>query len=383
MERMKQSWLRITGYQLWAVVFGLVFLSSCTTQYQTARKSFYRANQSYIKLQPEDALIRYCQSLGQLETGADKDPPNRLLKASIYHRLYIMDARTIYQNSSDRTKEKYASFAGLLSANDNTDFLNSAFNEILSIEKDLRNADIKTIDPFLLIQRDIIAADKLSNGLDLAGKTITATATGQSLPMEFVKSINSYGYEEIIKSLYLNAWASSLVQYQKNASDNDPAHPTNEILYKLSLSRLKYIYYSLRNTTALLKTPAFQNINSHYHDIITKIEQIILSPDLSPFTVSSPEQAASDLLGETIDKNYLILDPEFHLTEARNRMNQSIEMIVTNKTDKAESHLLNALKNIICAKELSLNPSEANRRLIATALNDIYLNLYRIPAAKE
>ncbi len=369
--------------QHWLVVIIslLMFLSSCATQYQTARKSFYRANRSYIKLQPEDALIRYCQSLGQIDTGADKDTASRLLKAAIYHRLYLMDARAIYQNSSERTKEKYASFAELLAATDNTDFLNSAFNEIVTIEKDLRNADIKTIDPFLLIQRDIIAADKLSNALDLANKTITAA--GQSLPMEFVKSINSYGYEEVIKSLYLNAWASSLVQYQKSASANEPVHPTNEILYKLSLSRLKYIYYSLRTTTALLKRPAFQNINSHYHEVINKIEQIILSSDLSPFTVSSPEQAASDLLGETIDKNYLILDPESHLSAARNQMNLSIEMIVTDKADKAETHLLSALKDIICAKELSLNPSEANRRLVATALNDIYLNLYRIPVNEK
>lgn len=369
------------SYRLGAVFFGLILLSSCATQYQTARKSFYQANQSSIKLQPEDALIKYCQSLGQLETSTNKDPASRLLKASVYHRLYLMDTQTIYQNSSDRTKEKYASFAGLLSTTDNANFLNSAFNEILSIEKDLRNTDITTIDQFLLIQRNIIAADKLSNALDLANKTITAT--GQSLPLDFIKSINSYGYEEVIKSLYLNAWASSLVQYQKSSSDNEPVHPTNEILYKLSLSRLKYIYYSLRNTTALLKTPSCQNINSHYHEVITKIEQIILSPDLSPFTVSSPEQAASDLLGETIEKNYLILDPESHLTEARNQMNLSIEMIVTGKADKAESHLINALKNIICAKELSLNQTEANRRLIDTALNDIYLNLYRIPAADK
>jgi len=363
------------------IVLLLLSLASCATQYQTARKSFYGANRSYIKQQSEDALIKYCQSLGQLETGADKDPAGRLLRAAIHHRLYLMDARAIYQNSSDRTKEKYASFAGLLSATDNADFLNLAFNEIIAIEKDLRNTDIKTIDPFLLIQRDLIAADKLSGALDLANKTISAT--GQSLPMEFVKSINSYGYEEVIKSLYLNAWASSLVQYQKSATDNEPVHPTNEILYKLSLSRLKYIYYSLRNTTALLKTPAFRNINSHYHEVINKIEQIILGSDLSPFTVSAPEQAASDLLGETIDKNYLILDPETHLTQARNQMNLSIEMIVTDKADKAESHLLSALKDIICAKELSLNPSEANRRLAATVLNDIYLNLYRIPAAEK
>ncbi|HLD36068.1 MAG TPA: hypothetical protein VJC37_05045 [Planctomycetota bacterium] len=364
---------------LWLVIFGLIFLSSCTTQYQTARKFFYRANQSYIKQQSEDALIRYCQSLGQLESGADKNPASRLLKAAIYHRLYLADARTIYQNSSIKTKEKYASFSELLSTTDNADFLNSAFNEILAIEKDLKSTDLKTIDPFLLVQRDIIVADKLSNALDMANKIITTT--GQSLPIEFIKSINSYGYEEIIKSLYLNAWASSLIQYQKSSPDKESIHSTNEIMYKLSLSRLKYIYYSLRNNTALLKTPSFQNVNNHYHETISKIEKIILSSDLSPFTVSSPEQAASDLLGETIDRNYLNLDPGTHLTEARNQMNLSIEMIVTDKSEKAESHLLSALKSIICAKELSVNQSEANIRLIATALNDIYLNLYRISIA--
>ena len=369
------------GYRLWVVFLGLIFLSSCATQYETARKFFYGANRAYRKQQSEDALIKYCQSLGQVENSPDKDPANHLLKAAIYHRLYIMDAQNIYQNSSDRTKEKYASFAGLLSATDNADFLNSAFDEIVAAEEELSNTDIKKIDPFLLIQRNIIAADKLSTALELANKTVTAT--GQPLPIEFIKSVNSYGYEEIVKSLYLNAWASSLVQYQKSAPDNEPVHSTNEILYKTSLNRLKYVYYSLRNTTALLRTPEFQRINSHYHEVVIKIEQIILSSDLSPFTVSSPEQAATDLLGETIDKKYLTLNPSIHLNEARNQMNLSIEMIVTDKPDKAELHLLNALKEIICAKELSSNPNPSNNRLIEAALNDIHLNLYRIPAAEK
>jgi len=375
MARMKQNKHLITCSLLTLISLSIC-LSSCTTSYQTARKSFYGANRVYLKPDPEDALIRYFQSLGQIETSADKSPASRLLKAAIYYRLYLMDARAIYHKSSDKTKEKYASFSNLLSTSDNTDFLDSAFNEILSVENDTKNADIKTLDQFLLIQKNLIVADKLSDSLDLANKTITATH--QSLPLEFIKAINAYGYEEVMKSLYLNAWTEALIQNQKSAPDNEPAQPTNEVLYKLSLTRLKYIYYSLRNTTALLKTPTFQNLDNHYFEVINKIEQIILGSDLSPFTTSSPEQVASDLLGETINRNYLTLDPESQLNEARNQMNLSIEMIVTDKADKAEYHLLNALKNIICAKELSLNPSAANRRLIDTALNDIYLNLYRI-----
>jgi len=369
--------------RFWIVVIIplLISLVSCTSPYEAARKSFYKANRSYLKQEPEDALIRYCQSLGRLETGVDKNLSSRLLKAAIYHRLYSIDAKSIYLNSGDRTKEKYASFSELLSTSDNTGFLNSAFNEIISIEKELRNTDIKTLDPFLLIHRDLIVADKLSNSLDQQNKTITTT---NDAPLQdFIKAVNSYGYEEVIKSFYLDAWASALVRYQKDASDDEPVQKTNEVLYKLSLSRLKYIYYSLRNTTALLKTPAFQNLNNHYHEVITKMEQISPGPNLSSLATSSPEQAITDLLGETLNKSYLVLDPEFHLSEARNRMNLSIEMIVTGKADKAESHLLNALMSVVCAREFSIDPPAVNTRLIDTTLNDIHLNLYRIPANEK
>ncbi|MBI5779787.1 MAG: hypothetical protein HZA49_10110 [Planctomycetes bacterium] len=373
MERIENKFL-IAG-----IISLLIVLTSCATPYEAARKSFYKANRSYLKQEPEDALIRYCQSLGRLETGADKNLSSRMLKAAIYHRLYSIDAKNIYLNSGDRTKEKYASFSKLLSTSDNAGFLNSAFNEVVSMEKELKNIDAKTIDPFLLIHRDLIVADKLSSSLDLQNKTITPTSY---TPMQdFIKAISSYGYEEVIKTFYLDAWASALVRYQKTSQDEEAAQKTNEVLYTLSLSRLKHIYYSLRNTTASVKIPEFQSINSHYHEVITKMEKISPGPNLSSFSVSSPEQAMADLLGEIANNNYFILDPEFHLAEARNRMNLSIEMIITGKADKAESHLLNALMSIVCAKEFSINPSPANARLIDTILNDIYLNLSRIPGS--
>ncbi|MEW6027358.1 MAG: hypothetical protein AB1599_08710 [Planctomycetota bacterium] len=376
-----------TRFWILVIILPAILLASCTTPYETARKSFYRATRAYLRQEQEDALVRYCQSLSHLETGGDKNVSNRLLKAAIYHRLSVMNAKGIYQNSDDKTKEKYASFAELLSRTGESGFLDSAFSEIIASEKDLRNTDMKSIDPFLLIQRDLIVADKLSRSLDRRDKAASTTGEaaaesrlfrGDAALDGFTKAADSYGYGEIIKALYLDAWSLAIVQYHKTLPDRDLPHWTNESLYGLSLQHLKDAYHALSANSALLKTPAFQEAHKRYSGITTKIDALPPQPNFSSLAVSSPKQAATDLLGEAPDKNYLILDPAFHLNEARSRMSQSVEMIVTGKPDKAESLLLNALMNVICAREFSTSPSPADTRLINTTLDDIRLNLYRI-----
>ncbi|MFH1231270.1 MAG: hypothetical protein V1709_07210 [Planctomycetota bacterium] len=351
---------------------------SCASSYDTARKYFESGNQSYLKKRSENALIKYCQALRQIDIGGDKKLPSLLLKAVIYYRLYLIDANTIYHHSDDQTKLQYASFSELLSTTDKINFLKLAFSEVISLGKSFKDLDMKNIDSYLLIQKDLIIADKIaerSNELDY--QNTVSPKTDPHLPADFIKTINSYGYAEIIKSFYLDAWSMSFIARGRDI-DKEGILLDNKQLSDISFNRLQNTYRLLGNITDSLKTPEFKRLTEHYKMVENKIDDVSSGVNSVSVAGFQTDNFIVDVLGEIIHKNDLILDSDFHINEARNNMNSAIEMIVKDKTDKAEIYLLGALRNIICAREFSSNLSPENNRLIDTTLSDIYLNLYRL-----
>ena len=361
-----------------------IFLS-CASPYETARKYFDSGNQSYLKKRSENALIKYCQALRQIESSNDKELPSLLLKAVIYYRLYLIDANAVYQNSDDQTKLQYASFSEWLSTTDKIDFLKLAFSNVISLGDNFKNLDMKTIDSSLLVQKDLIIVDKIaerSKEFDL--QNVVSPKTDPQIPADFIKTINFYGYAEIIKSFYLDAWEISFINHRRTIDKEDsPGRRAgmlldNKQLLDISFNRLQCTYQLLENITDSLKTPEFKRLAEHYKIVKNKIDDISSGVNWESVMEFSTDNFIADALGETIHKNDLILDSDFYISEARNNMNSAVEMIVKDKTDKAEIYLLEALRNIICAREFSLSLSPENSHLIDTMLSDIYLNLYRL-----
>ncbi|MFH0887738.1 MAG: hypothetical protein V1871_00840 [Planctomycetota bacterium] len=378
--------MRVRFQLVFLLFFCLVCLLSislsCASPYETARKYFDSGNQSYLKKRSENALIRYCQALRQIESSNDKELPSLLLKAVIYYRLYLMDANAVYRNSDDRTKLQYASFSEWLSTTDKIGFLELAFSNVISLGNDFKNLDTKTMDSSLLIQKDLIIADKISKVLDF--QNTISPKTDLNIPADFIKTINLYGYAEIIKSFYLDAWLISIINHRKTIDKEDKSDRRAEMLLDnkqlldISMNSLQNTYRLLEDTTDSLKTPEFKRLAEHYKMVRNKIDDILSDVNWESVTKFSADNFIADALGETSHKNDLILDSDFYISEARNDMNSAIEMIVKDKADKAEIYLLEALRNIICAREFSPNLSPENKHLIDTMLSDIYLNLYRL-----
>ncbi|MDI6733259.1 MAG: hypothetical protein QME16_05000, partial [Planctomycetota bacterium] len=354
-----------------------LFFISCSTTYDAAREDFYKGVNLYYNHQSPEALLNYCRSLGQIENEIKRDSSLGLLKSAVYYHLYLIDAPLVYHNCDAKTKPKYISFAGLLSDTVNKKLLELAFKEVISLEKDLRKTDIKTIEPLLLIHRDLIIADELSDRITQQNYRLLPEDI--SPPADFINTIMSYSYGDIIRAFYLDAWALSLRQCLKVDDAKDVRRTSNNFLYNLSMNKLKQIYSSLSRTTAPLKTTTFLNLNNHYSEVAREIDTTHQNYILGNLTLLLDERGYAEILGEGFNRNDLILDPEAYLREARGNMNSAIEMIVTDRIDKAENHLLLALKNIICFNEFSSGEISAeNRRLVQVIMSDILINLYRI-----
>lgn len=361
----------------------LFFISlSCASPYETAMKYFDSGNQSYLKKSSGNALIKYCQALRQIENSNDKGLPSLLLKTVIYYRLYLIDANAVYQNSDDRTKSQCASFSEWLSTTNKMDLLELSFSNVISLGNNFKNLDMKTIDSCLLIQKDLIIADKISKVLDF--QNTVSPKTDLHLPADFIKTINFYGYAEIIKSFYLDAWEISFINHRRTIDKEDSLDRRagmlldNKQLLDISFNRLQNIYRLLGNITGSLKTPEFRRLTEHYKMVENKINDISSGVNSMYTAEFSTDNFIAGAIGEIMHKNDLILDPDFHINESRSDMNSAIEMIVNDKPDKAEIYLLEALRNIICAREFSPSISPESSHLIDTMLSDIYLNLYRL-----
>jgi hypothetical protein len=326
-------------------------LSSCISSYQQAQEYFYRGNQSYLNNHYEHTLWQYCHSLRQFDMQDPTSPFVRSFKAKVYYRFYLMDANRTYQESGDETKVKCSDFANVLDTTDKADFLKLAFSEI----KEVKGTDLKTVnDDFLIIYRDLIVADWFLNQAEKVSTDIQV----ERIPSDFIKDINSFAYYEIAKSSYLSG-LQSLMSARQFLSDNEKLEVGT--LRKTASNGLKNIYYLLFSLTAKLDTIEFKRLNEHYSKAKDKIEENI------------SEHPRDDFY-----RNSIVFDSEFHINEARSRMDSAIEMFITDKIDKAEGLLLQALINTIYAKEFPTNISQKDKNLIDIIQTDIYSNLYRL-----
>ena len=359
-----------------SIIVLLCLLVSCTSPFNASLGSFQNGNRFFSENKGEDALIEYCRALKQLEFPVQKDYKGSLLIASIYYSMHLMDAYKIYPNLAGTIKTGYPSVSLLLDVPDKNNLLRLSFKENISVGA---NIDAGSIDPILLIHRDMAIADELSSRFEITGSAIAAMET--SVAADFIKTVYTLCYQEVIKSFYLDAWARALIS-SKVRPTKEGTPMSGKYLLDAANTRLKKIYFSLQEATDYSQTIEFKRLNEYYRVLNYKINDISSQFEAISFIGSSPAGVAYELLGETADTNYLILEYNFHMDEARKKMNSAIEMIVLDKLDKAEAHLIGAVKNIICAREFSIGLSENQRRTTVTFLSDIFLNLYRIANSK-
>lgn len=357
-------------------IFYLVFVLSCASIYNNAFNRFEKANQLHLQNNAGDALIEYCKILKQLSYSTDSSLKDRLLKAAIYHRFYLMNAAEAYQTLSPKMKVEHELILQKVSSTDKIGFLRMAFDENMSIENNPgRYTESSPVDTEVLIHKYLSIADKLLHEFDNIKNEIPALEP--SIPLNFAEKIYTLEYLEIIKSFYLSAWARTFVP--GNISPDKKYGPSNrQYLFDISLEHLNKIYFLLQDATDSLKTPEIQRLNELYRAIIYRLKDINAESSALILPDSSPDNIVYEFLKESIDKSTLILERNFHMNEARKKMNAAIEMIVTDKTDKAETYLLGALKNVICAKQFLPPNTPEEKKLFTTFISDIFLNLYRL-----
>lgn len=315
-------------------------LTSCST-YSTARKHIatggaYSENQRYQK-----SLIEYSRALENLEYLSD-NPQTLLIRAGVYHRLYLLDAVNVYNNSSDSVRQKCPALRRLLEGNKEINFLQKAFDDVLAIETKDAAYEYSKEYRFLLAEKNIIAGDYLRWRVNSFGKSAEQD--------EFVNTVKHYAYYEVAHSFYLAAVAQA-------------ATADDGFIKKISAERLAESCISI---LSLLKS--FNEGQAKNWDT---------APRLKYYEAVINGLRNGGLPGQ-FSKTDILFDGSFHLQEARNRFSVAIEKMVGEKPSDGLPDLFETLKSFIRAKELGGKLPPEMTGLVDNALSDVYQNLYRL-----
>ncbi len=357
----------------------ILLTTACSTHYELARKHFDKAQHYYRHKRHSRSIIEYSRSLDKLKF-IEHNHYGQLLRAVVFDQLYLIDGTAIWHNSEQSVQVKCRTLGNLINESEPAvDFLDRSFQQVKIVDGELKNLDMAKLESWLLVEKDVIVADFLVRRASQKFETVPVELK-KRVPETFVDKLRRYTLYKIAKNFYLSAWLRSdrLDPKKKNA---DVAE-----LKKMCRQKLKDVYWSLDTVASSVSyagrtedfTWKFKNDSRHFKEVRKKIEKYSLLSE-EPGAKNLPnEELRLKSLDEVIEKNFMVLDPNFQLKEGRSKISSAIEEVLREKKDKAQDYLLLALTHFMLARELQGPRGGPDKQMLNDSLTDTYLQLHRL-----
>ncbi|MFA5795103.1 MAG: hypothetical protein WC980_08605 [Candidatus Brocadiia bacterium] len=348
----------------------------CSSLYTATKEHISRGDEYYQRQSNYRALMEYSKALSEIDS-LDDSASGRFVKAALFYHMHLIDAVSLYKNVSPNVQAKHSYLGQMILSDPNIDFLERALKELISVETKPKDYNVEKIEPFLFVEKGLIAGDYLTRVAKQGVMNNTVAHPDSPVPVDFMERSSRYAYLEAARGFYLDAWARVIIV---SKSDDPP----NNINYLLALcnNRLKNNYSEIIDSLELQPVAGSPQKIEHYKEVLGRINEFSINTSLSSLSFDKTanitlEKVSLAVLNEPLSKGETVLDGAFHLQEMRHQMSRAIEEIVEDKKEQADEYLLNALESLVRTKEFDYGYGDDTLNFLNTTISDIYLNLYR------
>ncbi|MEK7449478.1 MAG: hypothetical protein AAB019_08340 [Planctomycetota bacterium] len=320
----------------------IISLVSCATHYQLAQKHFDKARHYHQSKKQTKSLVEYSTALGKLSLIPDNHQ-GQFLRAEILHHLYSVDGIALWQKADESARNRCPVLAEIINhPNASADFLDQSFEQIKIINQKIGRSDISKLNQWFFVKKDEISGDFFYRRASEKFDNIPAEMEGTA-PFIFIDKLRRYTLYRIAKNFYLSAWLKS-----NSLSETDSYHADLKATCRKKLQNVYWTLYAVSSSIPPGRewtqefTLMFKNESRQFLEMMKKIEGV----------ENQGQPDSGQLLGESLDENFLRLDADFHINEGRSKMSSAVEEVLRNKKDKAVEYLIEVLKHFILAKEL-------------------------------